>query len=173
VSAEEPTRYLLLSTVDTMLRRGLWHLARRADAATRERLVSRCIQEVLRAHSPHTALMRITHRPTTLADYQLPVGLTVLPVVAAANLDPNVFPAPLHVDLERSNTDDHLAFGYGPHRCLGTDLALTATRCAIDALLRLPNLRHAHPERHQQVSRLFYTGLRRLDVVWDTTHVPA
>jgi cytochrome P450 len=173
VAAEEPTRYLLLSTIDTMLRRGLWHLARRADAATRDRLVSRCIHEVLRAHSPHTTLMRITRRPTTLADYRLPVGLPLLPVVAAANLDPAVFPAPLDVDLERSNTDDHLAFGYGPHHCLGVDLALAATRCAIDALLRLPNLRHAHPERHEQVSDLCVTGLRRLDVLWDTAHEPA
>jgi cytochrome P450 len=62
---------------------------------------------------------------------------------ASANRDPEQFPDPERMDLRRRN-NPHLAFGAGPHACLGLHLARIETQIAFQRLWsRLPNLRLA------------------------------
>lgn len=53
----------------------------------------------------------------------------------AANWDPAVFEAPERLDLERG-ARHHVAFGFGPHQCLGQNLARAELQIVFDTLLR-------------------------------------
>lgn len=68
-------------------------------------------------------------------DRTIPAGSLVLPLLAAANHDPDAFDAPAMFDIARS-PNHHLGFGHGTHFCLGANLARMETRVALEALLR-------------------------------------
>jgi cytochrome P450 len=82
------------------------------------------VEEVVRLHPPTHMLQRIAAQATELAGTAIPKGAPVQLCVSAANRDPNVFPEPDRIDLERGDTR-HLGFGGGPHACLGAGLART------------------------------------------------
>ncbi len=64
----------------------------------------------------------------------------MIPVLAFANRDPEHFPQPDKLNIER-NTQGHLAFGRGIHYCLGAPLARLEAEIALNTMLRrLPNL---------------------------------
>ena len=70
---------------------------------------------------------------------------TVFLSIAAANHDESVFAAPSSLDLAR-DPNPHLGFGWGPHFCLGANLARLEARIAMQTLLeRFPRLRAAEP----------------------------
>jgi cytochrome P450 len=70
---------------------------------------------------------------------------TVFLSIAAANHDASVFAAPAELDLAR-DPNPHLGFGWGPHYCLGANLARLEARVALQTLLeRYPKLRPAAP----------------------------
>jgi cytochrome P450 len=63
----------------------------------------------------------------------------------SANWDPDVFAEPEHLDVERG-ARHHIAFGYGPHQCLGQNLARLELQIVFDTLFRrIPGLRLAVP----------------------------
>ena len=71
----------------------------------------------------------------------IPADEIVSVVVASANRDEEHYEHPDVFDLDR-RADDHLAFGFGRHHCLGYHLARLEARLALNAMLdRLPNLR--------------------------------
>jgi cytochrome P450 len=166
ITAEEPARYLLLDAVDLMVRQRLWTRARAADPVARGRLLDQVISETLRSCGPQRGVLRVTTRPATLGGYDLPTDTPLLVAIGAANVDASTFPVPTAVDLHRPNVDEHVAFGHGPHRCLGDRLARTAVRAALAALLTLPDVQLADPRRRQRVASPAFTGLQELAVVW-------
>ncbi|MFE1359779.1 cytochrome P450 [Streptomyces harbinensis] len=98
----------------------------------------------------------------------LPSGTTVVCAMPAANRDERMFPDAASMDLTRS-PNPHLAFGAGPHACLGQALARTELQVALEVLLRrLPTLRLAVPagELHR-LEGLLVGGLREVPVVWE------
>jgi cytochrome P450/surfactin synthase thioesterase subunit len=73
-------------------------------------------------------------------------GEPVLPALDSADRDESVFPDPDKLDFTRT-PNPHLAFGYGPHHCVGAQLARVELQVALGALLeRLPGLRLDVPE---------------------------
>jgi cytochrome P450 len=73
--------------------------------------------------------------------------------LAAANVDPRRFKAPERFDIHRS-PNPHVAFGAGPHVCLGWKLAVAETEIAIERLFaRFPNLQLAVPAAQVTWSR--------------------
>ncbi|GAA5141690.1 hypothetical protein GCM10023320_81050 [Pseudonocardia adelaidensis] len=63
----------------------------------------------------------------------------------SANWDPAVFENPAELDVERG-ARHHIAFGYGPHQCLGQNLARLELQIVFDTLVRrIPTLRLAVP----------------------------
>jgi cytochrome P450 len=107
------------------------------------------IEELLRYDSPVTFTQRITLDEYTLGDITIPARQQVIPILAAANHDPTVFPEPDRLDLGRENAGRHLAFGGGHHFCLGAALARLEGEVAIPTLVRrFPNLElDGDPER--------------------------
>jgi hypothetical protein len=61
----------------------------------------------------------------------------------AANFDPEQFPKPLDVDIDRANVASHAAFGAGIHRCLGAHLARREIKVMVRAISELSEFRLA------------------------------
>ena len=88
------------------------------------------IEELLR-WDQMTLNGRLVRQEVTLHGVTLRPGDRVMMLNAAAGRDPRVFDDPELVDFEREG-NRHLAFGAGPHRCLGVHLARTALRIALE-----------------------------------------
>lgn len=80
------------------------------------------VEEMLRYDGPTHALLRTATRDVTLHGTTIPAGSMVALVIAAGNRDPSRFPDPDTFDLNRKAAGV-LAFGYGPHVCIGAALA--------------------------------------------------
>ena len=91
------------------------------------------IEEVLRYESPSKGTFRLAKKNTSLAGVDIPVGSTLCLLRIAANRDPEVFPDPHELDLNRANARQHVAFGGGVHMCIGQSLA----RMEIHTFIRL------------------------------------
>lgn len=87
-------------------------------------------EEMLRWTSPVIYMRRTAKQDATLAGAQIKAGDKVVMYFGAANRDPAVFDRPEVFDLSRAE-NPHIAFGTGPHACLGQHIA----RIEIDAML--------------------------------------
>jgi cytochrome P450/uncharacterized OsmC-like protein len=132
-------------------------------------LLAPAIEELLRftAAVPH-ATFRVTTEPVRLGDVTIPAGQQVLVGLGAANRDPSVFADPDHLDVARRDRR-HLAFGHGPHHCLGAPLARLEAEIAFRRLLkRFPDIRLAVPRDQLAWSHgdgLVLRGLAELPVL--------
>ena len=97
------------------------------------------VEESLRCFSPVGTLTRQTTRAVEIAGTELKEGEIVAAVIASANRDERRFTDPDRFDVNR-NAGPHLAFGIGPHFCIGAALARLETTIALNALLDLPGL---------------------------------
>ncbi|HEX8803160.1 MAG TPA: cytochrome P450 [Acidimicrobiales bacterium] len=123
-------------------------------------LMATAVEEVLRWTTPVVYFMRTTTRPVTLAGTDLPAGAPVVLHYLSANRDEREFgPTADRFDVGR-DPNHHLAFGSGPHFCLGAALARIELRAMLAALTR----RFAAVEPAGPVERsmsLVIAGLRR------------
>jgi cytochrome P450 len=108
-------------------------------------LMPTAIEELLRYVPINTAAMfaRYATEDIRFGDVVVRAGDPVLPALHAANRDPEVFADPDRIDLTRS-PNPHVAFGHGPHHCIGAQLARLELQEALKAILaRFPDLRFA------------------------------
>src|SRR5581483_4284171 len=112
----------------------LSHPAELAKVRADRSLVPSLVEEVLRYESPVQLLPRLTAREVELEGGKIPANATVFLLLASANRDERKFPEPDRFDVTR-NPQDHVAFGYGIHYCLGAPLARLEGRIALDSLL--------------------------------------
>src|SRR5450432_1452137 len=121
-----------------------------ADATALERvradraLIPTVIEETLRHDAPVQSLLRRTTAEVALAGTRIPAGAIALLLLGSANRDERVFVDAERFDLSRERTK-HLAFGVGPHHCLGATLARMEAEAALEAVMELPDLRLANP----------------------------
>jgi cytochrome P450 len=95
----------------------------RALLAGRPDLLGNAANEFIRMVSPVIYMRRTATRETELAGQRIAADEKVIMYYGAANRDPAVFTDPDRLDVARVNADKHLAFGYGPHVCLGKRVA--------------------------------------------------
>jgi cytochrome P450 len=118
----------------------LWYLAEHPD--DRERLMREpellddAIEEFLRLMSPIQLLGRTTTAQTVLHGRDVPAESTVAMCYAAANRDPERFTDADQCVIDR-RPNPHLAFGSGPHTCLGAHLARAEIRVALQEVFRM------------------------------------
>ena len=111
------------------------------------RLLPRATDEILRFVSPVITMRRTASREVELHGRTIAENDKVVLCYPAANRDPRVFDAPDRFDVSRS-PNPHVAFGYGPHYCLGANLARMEISCMFDELLRrLPDIEVSGPVR--------------------------
>jgi cytochrome P450 len=116
-----------------------------ADRGFWERLpeysIETATEELLRYDSPFQALSRRAKEPMEVGGKRIAAGDTIWLWIAAANHDPEQFPAPDSIDLARQE-NRHLSFGLGPHYCLGAALARLELQTAFATLRqRFPTIR--------------------------------
>jgi cholest-4-en-3-one 26-monooxygenase len=98
------------------------------------------VEEVLRWVSPIKNMARTTTQDVELGGQTMAEGDTVLLVYPSANRDEDVFPDPFRFDIERE-PNEHVAFGFGSHFCLGNSLARLELTVMFDRLAeRLPDI---------------------------------
>ncbi len=150
--------YLLLTRPELMTR-------------MRERPEARgtALDELLRwiSHRTSVGLARIALEDVEVHGVRIAAGDPVYVSYLAANRDPDVFPDPDRIDLDR-DPNPHLAYGNGHHFCTGAVLARMQTELLVDTLLeRLPGLRLAVPA--DQVAwrrKTMIRGPRTLPCTW-------
>lgn len=104
------------------------------------RLIPSAVEELLRYESPIQHTGRIAREDVQIGDKQIRKGQGVMAIMAAANRDPERFPDPDRLILDRSD-NKHLAFGWSSHFCFGAPLARMEGQIAFETILRrLPHL---------------------------------
>jgi cytochrome P450 family 142 subfamily A polypeptide 1 len=113
------------------------------DLVADRALIPGAVEEMLRWVSPIKNMARTVTRDVELGGQQLAEGDKLLLLYPSANRDEAVFPEPFRFDMRRS-PNEHVAFGFGPHFCLGNSLARLELTTMVDRLAeRLPDLRLA------------------------------
>lgn len=135
----------------------------RADPAVQ---IRRAVDEGLRWMSPIGTQGRVAGHGATLAGFTIPRGQAVGLVVPSANRDEEVWGETADVFDVRRTRHANAAFGFGPHFCVGHQLARVQMRTGLRLLLeRFPALRldPAHPP---VFSGWEYRGPMHLHVLW-------
>jgi cytochrome P450 len=110
-------------------------------------LIADAIEECLRiASNGYFTFPRVATRDTAVGGTKILKGMVVRPSPQAANYDPDVFPDPMRFDIHR-RPKRIMAFGAGPHHCIGNILGRTTITIAIRRMLaRFPTARLADPD---------------------------
>src|SRR5205085_1306260 len=104
------------------------------------------VEEMLRWVSPIKNMARTVTRDVEFGGQQLHEGEKLLLLYASANRDEDVFTDPETFDVTRT-PNDHVAFGFGSHFCLGNSLARIEIRAMVERLIaRLPDLELVSPD---------------------------
>jgi len=93
------------------------------------------VEETVRLCGPLQARPRIAAKPVVVAGGVIPEGSVGLCWMQAANLDPERFDEPLRFDVTRAE-NHNVAFGFGEHHCLGSNLARMEGRVFLEEFLR-------------------------------------
>jgi cytochrome P450 len=161
VAGNETTTTLIGNTVLTLLAHPEQLDAVRSDRA----LVAGTIEEVLRFSSPVQLDPRRSTRAVELAGVPIAEDQIVLTWIGSANRDEAVFDRPDVFDPTRKD-NRHLAFGFGPHFCLGASLATLEAQVALEVLLeRTRDFRLATEETLPLHPSIVFRGVTRLPVV--------
>jgi cytochrome P450 len=86
-------------------------------------LLGNAANEFIRMVSPVIYMRRTATKDVEVADQKIAEGEKVIMWYGSANRDGVVFENPDALQVDRANADKHIAFGYGPHVCLGKRVA--------------------------------------------------
>ncbi|MEU5847816.1 cytochrome P450 [Saccharopolyspora shandongensis] len=141
-----------------------------------EGLTSAVVEEGLRFDGPILGLYRRTLREATI-----PGGVRACPgdriyfSLGAANHDPGAFDRPdeFIIDRDWKKLPQHMAFGYGPHHCIGVNLGRLQAEVSLATLYsRLPNLRLRPSFQPHQVPGPMFRAWTALEMVYDGPALP-
>lgn len=128
-----------LDTVSTTLGNMFRCLADNPDLQQRLRddpsLIPDAIEELLRLHSPSTTSRTCT-KAVTIRGVAIMPGDRVMMSTSLGSMDPMEFDRPNEIVVGRRPKENHLAFGYGVHRCIGVHLARAELRIAFEEFLK-------------------------------------
>jgi cytochrome P450 len=124
-------------------------------------LVGSAINEIVRMESPVQGFSRLLTRDYEMDGTALPAGARAIAFYGAANRDPRKFPDPGTFDVMRSSADQ-LAFGWGPHVCVGQQLAKLEMAAIFRALAS--RVRRFHIEEEVRGVNNILRGFSRLMV---------
>lgn len=132
-------------------------------------LLPNAIEEMLRWTAPVKNMARTLTRDAEFHGAALNEGEKMILLFESANFDEKVFDSPECFDIERY-PNNHLAFGFGTHFCLGNQLARLELSIMLTKLLaRLPDLRLASDGELPLRPANFVSGLEKMPVVFTPT----
>lgn len=144
------TNFLLFAgheTTANLIAVGLYYLMQNPEQMAQLRAdpskIPLAVEELLRYVSPVHTLARRTTQEVTIRGIPIPRNSSIFLLIGAANRDPEKFPDPEKLDINRPPVRS-LGFGYGIHFCLGAALARMESQVAFETILkRLPDLEMA------------------------------
>lgn len=165
IGGDETTRHTLSGGTEQLLRhREQWE----ALVADREKLPA-AIEEMLRWTSPVKNMCRVLTADTEFHGTELHKDEKIMLMFESANFDESVFGDPEKFRIDR-NPNNHLAFGFGTHFCLGNQLArLELSKMTTRVLERLPDLRLAEGAEVPLRPANFVSGPEAMPVVFTPT----
>jgi cytochrome P450 len=118
--------------------------------------------EAIRYTAPVKHFMRTATRDYEIRGKTIKAGEAIMLAYSAACRDPDIFPEPDRFIIDRK-PNAHLAFGYGPHTCLGAHLARLELELFYRTLIeRVESMELAGPPEFSESS--FVSGLKRLPI---------
>ena len=165
IGGDETTRHVISGGMYELLKDPEQHRLLREDRG----LVPCAVEEMLRWVSPIKNMARTVTRDVEMHGQTMREGQKLLLLYPAANRDEEVFVEPETFDITR-RPNDHVAFGFGSHFCLGNKLARMELNVMFDRLLdRLPDMRLVDdaslPIRHAN----FVSGYEAMPVAFTPT----
>ncbi len=131
VGGQETTTNLIGNGILALLRHPNQLQKLRSDLS----LIPNAVEELLRYESPSQHTARLAPEDTILGGKLIRKGQAAIAVMAAANRDPERFPNPDQLDIERAD-NRHVAFGWAAHFCFGAPLARIEGQIAFESILR-------------------------------------
>jgi len=142
------------------------HPEEREKLCAQPDLLPSAVEEILRWTSPVRVLRRTLVQDAELGGKRLRKGESILMLYCSANRDEAVFADPYAFRVDRS-PNEHLAFGLGPHFCLGASLARMEIAVVVERLLaRLPDLALAPGTRPREGTNSILYAIEEMQVVF-------
>ncbi|MFC5835078.1 cytochrome P450 [Nonomuraea insulae] len=124
------------------------------------------VEESLRYFSIADPIPRLATEDVEVGGVTVKAGEGIIASALAANFDPGAFTDAAEFDVERG-ARSHVTFGYGPHQCLGQNLARLELEIVFETLFRrIPELRLATPIEDIAFKDKGVYGIHELPVVW-------
>jgi cholest-4-en-3-one 26-monooxygenase len=165
IGGDETTRHTLSGGTAQLLRHPDQH-ARLVDDL---QLLPNAVEEMLRWTSPVKNMCRTLTADTTFHGAQLKKGEKIMLLFESANFDEQVFDDPENFSIDRY-PNNHVAFGFGTHFCLGNQLArLELTLMQERLLKRLPDMKLASGAELPLRPANFVSGLEAMPVEFTPT----
>lgn len=147
IGGNETTRNVISGAMDALIQNPDQYKELQDDPS----LLATAVEEFMRWVTPIISFIRTATEDVELHGQTIREGDTVLLLYSAANRDERAIEDPMRFDIHRS-PNPHVAFGFGPHFCMGASLARLEVRVLFEELLRrLPDIRlapGAEVERH-------------------------
>jgi cytochrome P450 family 142 subfamily A polypeptide 1 len=160
IGGDETTRHVITGGAYQLL-----HERDRWETLVAERsLLDTAVEEMLRWVSPIKNMARTAMTDAELGGEVIPKGEKLLLLYPSANRDEAVFPDASTFDIRRT-PNEHVAFGFGTHFCLGASLARLELRVLFEELLaQLPDLELVDPAEPASRPANFVSGYETLPV---------
>jgi cytochrome P450 family 142 subfamily A polypeptide 1 len=166
VGGDETTRHTLSGGTEQLLRHPAQFSALKSDPSGR---IANAVEEMLRWTSPVKNMCRTLTTDVDFHGTTLRSGEKIMLLFESANFDEQQFEEPEKFDIGRY-PNNHIAFGFGSHFCLGNQLArLELTAMTRRLLERLPDLRLVSDEQLPLRPANFVSGLEAMPVVFTPT----
>jgi cytochrome P450 len=123
--------YLLGNLLHRLVTAAGFEAALRADRAK----IPAAVEESLRLEAPVTFLMRTAREEVEIGGCPVHAGEHVMLGIGSANRDERVYERASEFRLDRANAEEHLAFGLGPHVCLGNHLTRMVGKVVLEETL--------------------------------------
>ena len=165
VAGHKTTSHLIGNTLKVLLEKPDYWQA----VCENPSLIPGVLEETLRYDAPVPAMIRTNNEEVEIAGVKIPENSKLFLIYGSANRDENHYQNAEEFDIQRfqNQTSDHLAFGHGVHRCIGSGLALMETRIAFELLSqRIPNLRIQPNQELNYIPTLMTRGFTSLILEW-------
>jgi cholest-4-en-3-one 26-monooxygenase len=163
VGGDETTRHVISGGMEQLL----LHPDQRNLLVEHPDKIAIAVEEMLRWVSPIKSMCRTVTRDIEFMGQSMTAGQQCLLLFESANFDAAKFPDPSRFDVERQ-PNEHLAFGFGSHYCLGQALARLELKVMFEQLLaRMPDIElAADPAILPRRRANFITGLESMPVTF-------
>jgi cytochrome P450 family 142 subfamily A polypeptide 1 len=166
VGGDETTRHVVSGGMEQLL----LHPDQRRILLDDPAKIPTAVEEMLRWVTPIKNMCRTVMHDTTFMGQPLRAGQKCMLLYESANRDEEKFDDPFRFDVERQ-PNEHVAFGFGAHFCLGSSLARLELQIMMDRLLaRLPDMELAStPDQLPRRRANFISGLESMPVTFTPT----